>query len=102
MIQSCDNNIDLVNNDSCQRTSLKSDTNEIKKNRKFISEYFRLINSKKNSSHEIIKYESINFLNSLDRDITQIFDHDKNTCKIKAFYLFLFSHRNKFKNYFKV
>lgn len=84
MNQSCDNNnIDSVNNDSSQRTSLKSDANEIKKNRKIISDYFRLFNSKKNLSHENIKNESINFLNSLNRDITQIYDHDKNTCNLK-------------------
>jgi len=79
MNQLCDNNIDSAIYDSSQRTSLKSDANEIKKNRKIISDYFRLLNSKKNLSHENIKHESINFLNSLNRDITQIFDHDKNT-----------------------
>jgi hypothetical protein len=66
--------------DISQRTSIKSDTNDIKKNRKIISDFFKLIHSKKNSSHEIIKEEIINFLLSLNKDITQIFDQDKNTC----------------------
>ncbi len=79
MNQSCENNIDLVNNSSSQRTSLKSDANDIKKNRRIISDYLRLLNSKKNLSYENIKCESISFLNSLNRDITQLFDHDKNT-----------------------
>lgn len=94
-----DNNIDSANNDTSQRTSLKSDANEIKKNRRIISDYFRLINSKKNLNHENIKYESINFLNSLNRDITQIFDHDKNNCIFNLFTQSLL-YLKKFKNNF--
>ncbi len=79
MNQKCDNNIfESVNNDNSERTSLRSDTDDIKKNRKIISEYFRFINTKKALDHEIIKIETINFFNSLKKDITQIYDQDKN------------------------
>jgi len=80
MNQSRENNDESNINNLSQRTSSKSD-NDIKKNRKIIADYFRTVNAKKNLSHEIIKSESINFLNSLNRDITQIYDQDKNSRK---------------------
>lgn len=65
-------------NESSDYTLTKSDPNDMKKNRKIISDYFKFINTKKNLSNDILKAETINFLNSLNRDITQIYDHDKN------------------------
>lgn len=85
MNQSGENNDESNINNLSQRTSLKSDANEIKKNRKIIADYFRTLNSKKNLSHEIIKTESINFLKSLNRDITQIYDQDRNSRKFKDY-----------------
>ena len=44
-----------------------------------------MINLKKNLTHDLIKTETTNYLNSLKRDITQIYDHDQNTRKLKNY-----------------
>jgi hypothetical protein len=68
-----------INRDSV--VSFKSYNNEIKENRKFISNLLRLLSHKKNLQSDLIRKECIEILRTYERDITVLYDEEKNTCK---------------------
>jgi hypothetical protein len=61
--------------------SNKSYNEEIKENRKFISQLLRQLSQKKNSPCDVLKKECIEILKTYERDIIMLVDDEKNSCK---------------------
>jgi hypothetical protein len=74
------NSDDYVEINRESNLSIKSYSEEVKENRKFIVNLLRLLSQKKNLHIDVLRKECIETLKTYERDIVLLYDEERNSC----------------------